>query len=57
MKKIFYVFLSILIVSFSSCQDSAAKKINSSSAVAKTNQVSQVPAADGPVMTFEKNHS
>lgn len=54
MKKIFFVFLSILIVSFSSCQDSAAKKINSSSAVAKTNQISQEPAADGPVMTFEK---
>ena len=53
MKKYFCI-LSILIVTFSSCQDSAAKKINSSSAVAKTNQISQEPAADGPVMTFEK---
>ena len=54
MKKIFLVFLSILIVTFSSCQDSAAKKINSSSTVAKTDQISQETAADGPVMTFEK---
>ena len=43
-----------MIVTFSSCQDSAAKKINSSSTVAKTNQISQETAADGPVMTFEK---
>ena len=54
MKKIFLVFLSILIVTFSSCQDSAAKKINSSNSDAKSTQISQGATAEGPVMTFEK---
>ena len=54
MKKIFFVSLSILIATFSSCQDSAAKKINSSNSDAKSTQISQGATADGPVMTFEK---
>ena len=54
MKKIFFVSLSILIATFSSCQDSAAKKINSSNSDVKPIQVNQESSADGPVMTFEK---
>ena len=54
MKKIIFVSLSFLIATFYSCQDNAAKKINSTKATAKTTQVSQEASSGGPVMTFEK---
>ena len=55
MKKIFLVFLSILIVTFSSCQDSVANKINSSSTVAKTDRITN-QACSKNQLHFQQTH-
>ena len=56
MKKTLYYILTIFLVGFISCQESAAKKINSSASVETTQASSSKSSSDseGPVMTFNK---
>tara|TARA_B100001989_G_scaffold76844_1_gene52909 strand:- start:2869 stop:3381 length:513 start_codon:yes stop_codon:yes gene_type:complete len=56
MKKTLYYILTIFLVGFISCQESAAKKINSTASVEKTQASSSKSSSDseGPVMTFNK---
>ena len=56
MKKTLYYILTIFLVGFISCQESAAKKINSSASVETTQASSLKSSSDseGPVMTFNK---
>ena len=56
MKKTLYFILTIFLVGFISCQESAAKKINSSASVETKQALSSKSSSDseGPVMTFNK---
>lgn len=54
MKNFLSYIILILLASFISCQESAAKKINGTATVENTQASSSKPATDGPVMTFNK---
>ena len=54
MKNVLSYIILILLASFISCQESAAKKINGTATVENTQTSSSKPGTDGPVMTFNK---
>lgn len=54
MKRFFPYIILISLLTHNSCQESAAKKINSTSTVETTQVSSSKSATDGPVMTFNK---
>ena len=55
MKKIVIICLAIVATTFTSCQDSAAKKVtNSTTKAAPTTTSSAKTSTGGPVMTFDK---
>ena len=55
MKKIVIICLAIVATTFTSCQDSAAKKVtNSTTTVAPTITSSAKTSTGGPVLTFDK---